>query len=135
MTGLATHQTTEQLVRFLLVGGINTVLTGAIFVGLSSMIAPTLAYAIAFAIGIAFAAIVTPRAVFRAEASTIQRLRYVAWYLTVFAVGLILVYVLHDRLSRGSIEVAVVTFIATAGLSFIGARWLFERPRQGATSP
>jgi len=127
MTGLASPQTPGQVLRFLVVGGVNTLLTAAIFVGLSSAIAATVAYTIAFAIGIAFAVLVTPRVVFRARASNRQRVRYGAWYLAVYAFGLVLVYLLHDRLLLGAIEVAAATFIVTAGLSFIGARFLFDQ--------
>lgn len=110
-------------------------LTGAIFLGLSSVTAPSLAYTIAFAVGIAFAIIVTPRLVFRARASTAQRVRYMGWYLAVYVVGLGLVYVLHDRLLLGNLAVAAVTFLVTAGLSFLGARFLFEQGSRDAAGP
>jgi putative flippase GtrA len=110
------------------VGGVNTALTGLMFLALSSVIAPTLSYTVAFVSGIAFSVIVTPRLVFRARVSIARRTQYVAWYLTVYAVGLGLVYLLHDRLLVGTVVVAAVTFAVTAGLSFVGARYLFDRP-------
>ena len=130
MIGAVGGQTPIQVFRFLVVGGINTVLTGAVFLVLSSFSAPAFAYTVAFVIGIVFAVVVTPRLVFRARASNAQRLRYVGWYLTVYVLGLGVVYVLHDQLALGNTTVAGVTFVATAGLSFLGARLLFTpRPQ------
>ena len=130
MIDAASHQTPIQVVRFFVVGGINTLLTGAIFLVLSSFSALAFAYTVAFVIGIAFAVVVTPRVVFRARTSNAQRLRYVGWYLTVYVLGLGVVYVLHERLALGNTTVAGVTFVATAGLSFLGARLLFTpRPQ------
>ena len=125
MTDAAPNQTIGQLVRFLAVGGANTVITGAIFLALASMTSRTVAYTAAFAIGIAFAAIVTPQVVFRARASSTRRLRYVLWYLIVYLVGLGAVYVLDEFWRIGTVVIAVTAFIATAGMSFIGARYLF----------
>ena len=104
-------------------------MTGGVFVSLSSMVAPALAYTVAFVIGIAFAVIVTPRLVFQARASGSQRTRYVVWYLTIYVFGLWLVHVLHEQLLLGNLTVAAVTFVTTAGLSFVGARFLFDGVR------
>ena len=54
-------------------------------------------------------------------------MRYVAWYVMVYLLGLAIVYVLRDRWLFGTTIVAAVTFAVTAGLSFIGARFLFDR--------
>lgn len=127
MTDLASRRTPSQVFRFLLVGGLNTCLTGGIFLALSSVVAPTLAYSAAFAIGITIAVVVTPRFVFRSRASTSQRVRYAGWYLAVYVFGLVIVSLLHDRLQLGNTAVAGLTTLATAGLSFVGARFLFEQ--------
>ena len=119
-------RTSSQVLRFLLVGSVNTVLTGALFLALSSVTTPELAYTVAFVVGVVFAVMVTPRLVFRARASRSQRVRYAGWYLSVYVLGLGVVYVLHDRFSVGTAVIAVITFVLTAGLSFLGARFLFS---------
>jgi putative flippase GtrA len=129
LTESAGRRTPDQVLRFLAVGGFNTLATGGIFLALSSITAPTLAYTVAFVVGIAFAVLMTPRFVFRIRASKGQGVRYLAWYLTIFVCGLGLVYVLHDRLDLPNMLVAAVTFVATAILSFLGARFLFEGSR------
>lgn len=135
MTEYASRRTPDQVFRFLLVGGVNTVVTGGIFLALSVVMIPALAYTIAFVVGIAFAVIVTPRLVFRARPSRAQRTRYLAWYLAIYVLGLGAVYVLHDLLLLNNTVVAAGTFMATAGLSFLSARFLFiQRPSHAVGS-
>jgi putative flippase GtrA len=129
LTESAGRSTPDQLLRFLAVGGFNTLATGGIFLALSTVVAPAIAYTVAFLVGIAFAVVVTPRLVFRTRASKSQGIRYMVWYLAIYAFGLGLVFLLHDRLHLNNTLVAAGTFVATASLSFLGARFLFERTR------
>ena len=128
-------RTLGQLLRFIIVGGLNTLLTGLLFLALSSFLPPTLAYTFAFVTGIVFSVMATPRLVFRARASIARRTQYLGWYLTVYVVGLGLVYLLHDRLTVDNTLVAAVTFLTTAGLSFVGAQFLFDRRSGAAARP
>ena len=136
MIETARRRTPDQVVRFLMVGGFNTVITGGLFLALSLVTAPASAFTIAFLVGIAFAVIVTPRLVFSARATGAQRVRYLAWYLTIYAMGLGSVFVLHDLLHLNNTVVAAGTFAATASLSFLGARLLFAvRPGHAMGGP
>ena len=110
-------------------------LTGAMFLALSAVWASAVAYTVSFGIGVAFALVVTPRFVFRARVSNARRIRYVGWYLTVYVFGLGVVYFLHDKVMLGNTMVAIVTFVATAGLSFLGARFLFDQRSERAGEP
>jgi len=123
------HRTTTQVIRFALLGGLNTLITGILFVALASFIAPALAYTISFATGIAIAVGLTPVFVFRAPASRRSRFRYLLWYLVVYLVGLTFVSLFTDRWRLDSITTAVLTFLITAALGFTGARLLFGRTR------
>ena len=135
MTDAIGRRTSSQALRFLLVGAINTVLTGARFLALSAVWASALAYTVSFGIGVAVALIVTPRFVFRARVSSARRIRYAGWNFTVYVFGLGVVYVLHDKVMLGNTMVAIVTFVATAGLSFLGARFLFDQTSERAGEP
>jgi putative flippase GtrA len=115
----------SQVVRFLGVGGANSLVTGCIFLVMSYLIQPTLAYTIAFGLGILFSVSVTPRLVFRDRASVGKRAAYAVWYLVVYVIGLGIVYVLHERLGLERWLVVAVTAAGTAGLSYLGARYLF----------
>jgi putative flippase GtrA len=131
VSSLVRGSATGQLVRFVAVGGANTLATGAIFFGLSNVVAPALAYTVAFVIGVAFAVVVTPRFVFSERATHNRRAIYGAWYLLVYLVGLGVVYIVHDRLGLDRWAIVAVTVPTTAVLGFLGARRLFQ-PRSGA---
>jgi len=95
---VARDTTLGQLARFVAVGGINTVVTGAIFLALSTVVAPAVAYTVAFGAGVIFALTVTPRFVFSERTAPSRRAIYGGWYLVVYLVGLGVVYVVHDVL-------------------------------------
>jgi putative flippase GtrA len=109
--------------------------TGAIFLVLSYMIEPTLAYTIAFGSGILFSVSVTPRLVFRGQASIVKRIAYAGWYVVVYIVGLGLVSILGDRLGLERRVVVLLTAATTAALSYLGARYLFVSGEASGSSP
>ena len=119
-------RTLQEILRFAVVGAANTVVTGGIFYALAGVMDSSVAYTIAFASGICFSAAVTPRFVFLSRPQMTQRVAFAAWYLLVYLVGLAMVHVLGDILALSRIGVVVITVGATAGLSFMGARWLFS---------
>ena len=117
MVGLA-----GQAVRFAVVGLANTLVTGAIFNVLAFVLPASLAYTIAFGLGIGFAVAVTPRFVFRVQPPGRQRAAYALWYVLVYFVGLGLVFLLDDVVMAARGQVVVITIVTTAGLSFLGGR-------------
>jgi putative flippase GtrA len=124
----------QQAARFLIVGAVNSLVSGATFIWLSSRIDPALAYTIAFALGLVIALGATPRVVFGASASARQRLRYAGLYLAVYLVGLLAVQILFRLMGLNSVLVSVVVFLITAVTSFIGARLIFDRQPAGRPS-
>ena len=117
MVGLA-----GQAVRFAVVGLANTLVTGAIFYVLAFVLPASLAYTIAFGLGIGFAVAVTPRFVFRVQPPGRQRAAYALWYVLVYFVGLGRVFLLDDVVMAARGQVVVITIVTTAGLSFLGGR-------------
>ena len=116
----------SEFIRFLGVGGANTLATGALFLMLSYPLPATVAYTIAFGVGILGSIWVTPRLVFRApQASINRRAAYAAWYVLVYLVGLGLTYLLNDRLRLERLAVVGLTVACTASISFLGAQRLF----------
>lgn len=114
----------RQIGRFLLVGLANTLLTGAIFYYLSSVVAPTLAYTLAFGIGIGFAVTVTPRFVFEVRPQASRRAAYAVWYAVVYLIGLGIVRLLDEVARADRLVVVGLTVAATATLGFLGGRAL-----------
>lgn len=120
-----------QAIRFVLVGGINTLATGAIFYGLSLLVAPAVAYTLSFALGVVFVVLVTPRFVFLARVAQRQRIVYGLWYVVVYLIGLAVVEVADGQLRLARPAVVVATLGTTATLSFAGGRLLFGRTQAG----
>lgn len=117
--------------RFVIVGMVNTLLTGGLFYGLSFVLSAWLAYTVAFTLGVVFSAAVSPRLVFQARPSPSRRAAYVVWYLLVFLVGLALVRVLNDLVRVDHLQVVVLTLIVTTSLSFVGSRVILTRHPHG----
>ncbi len=113
--------------RFVIVGIVNTLLTGSLFYVLTLVLPAWLAYTIAFTLGIVFAATVTPRLVFLVRTSASRRTAYAVWYFVVYLLGLACVQVLNDVLRLDHLRVVLLTLLATSALGFVGGRAILTR--------
>jgi putative flippase GtrA len=120
-----------QASRFVLVGLVNTLLTGGLFYGLAFLLPTWLAYTLAFTLGIVFVATITPRLVFSVRPPMSRRLAYIVWYIVVYLVGLACVAVLSDVLWVDHLRVVIFTVVVTATLGFLGGRVLLVRRPNG----
>ena len=77
--------------RFIILGSMNTALTYSFFIGLSFLIAPALAYTIAFASGLFMITFKSNKLVFRGKDSWPRRLTFLACYLFIFLFGQVLI--------------------------------------------
>jgi putative flippase GtrA len=113
---------TGQALRFGIVGIANTLVTGALFYVLAFPLPASVAYTIAFGLGICFAVFATPRFVFRVSPTGKRRVAYALCYVLVYVVGLGIVFLLDNvvRADRG--PVVLLTIATTASLSFLGGR-------------
>ena len=112
-----------QALRFLLVGGANTVLTYLLLLALATVFDPRLAYTCAFLTGLVLSSAFTGRLVFRSRPGRLRRTGYGGWLLAVYAVGLVAVSV-AERLNLAPLIVAAAPILVTAPLSFAGGRLL-----------
>jgi putative flippase GtrA len=124
---------TGEVVRFLLVGGSNTLVTLALFVLLQQWLEPAVAYTVVFALGLAYTTAMTASVVFGARLTWRTGGAFVGWYLLVYGVGLLAVQLLQALWTPSSLVTAVVTVAITAPLNFLGGRLLFRptAPRRG----
>ncbi len=125
---LATGTTRGQVLRFVLVGGMNTVVTTAAFYLLALAIPARVAFTVVYLAGLVFVTAVTPQLVFGARSSPRRRVMLALWYLGTYLVGLGMVSLLAGALSAPRIAVVLGTVAVTAPLSFVGARLLLVRP-------
>jgi putative flippase GtrA len=114
-----------EAVRFVLVGGANTLVTAVLFLGLAQLVAAPLAYVAAYCTGIVLAGLVIPTVVFRQPASLGVSRRVALGYLVVLLLGAVLVWVLEHWLP--STAVVVVTLAVTVPANFVVARFLSNR--------
>lgn len=118
-----------ELVRFLLVGGSNTLVTLGLFVVLQRWLSPGLAYTVVFALGLAYTTALTATVVFGSRLTLRRAAVFAGWYLLVYAVGLGVVQLMTALWEPSSLTTAVVTVAVTAPLNFLGGRLLFSPAR------
>jgi putative flippase GtrA len=116
--------------RFLLVGGSNTLVTLALFVALQHWLPASVAYTVVFALGLVYTTAMTATVVFGSRLTWRTGGAFIGWYLLVYAVGLGAVHVLEALWDPSSLVTAVVTVAVTAPLNFLGGRLLFGGPEQ-----
>ncbi|WGD38063.1 GtrA family protein [Lysinibacter sp. HNR] len=125
----------KQIIRFIIVGGSNTLVTYAIFIGLGIIIAPWAAYTIAFIIGLAWVTFGSSRIVFRAKAQLRQMTLFAVWYLFIFGIGQLIIRIIEPQ---GFIELAMTSLtvlLFTTPLTFIGGKFLFREPKEQLLLP
>lgn len=117
-----------QILRFLIVGGSNTLVTYAIFVLLGLVIEPWIAYTIAFAIGLVWVALGSSRFVFRARFSLTRVLIFIGCNLVVYGIGQLLIRLVEPHGLTELILTSLIVLAVTAPVTFILGRYIFNRP-------
>jgi putative flippase GtrA len=115
------------VLRFLVVGGTNTVWTAAAFYVLATMLPARIAFTIVYCAGLAFVVVVTPRYVFGSRTSWQRRLLLALWYAGTYVVGVGMISLLSSALAAPRVAVVLGTTAVTAPLSFVGSRLLVGR--------
>ncbi len=111
--------------RFLLVGALNTALTGALIVVISRWIDIQLAYTIVFVVGLVFTTAMAGPFVFRAPLTGRALRRFMSWYLCVYLLGVSVVHVGEHRFHISHVWIAAAVIAVTAPLNFLGGRRAF----------
>jgi putative flippase GtrA len=116
-------------VRFVIVGGINTALTLALFVAAEQFMSYHLAYTLSYVAGIAIAFFLNSRYVFHTPLSLDRALRFPLVYLVQYVYGAIVLAVMVERFAIHSF-VAILTVVMTSiPLSFVLSRVLLKGRR------
>lgn len=123
---MALTQLSRQLLRFIVVGVVNTVGTGILVSLLSLVLMPWLAYTISYAVGIVFAFLASGKWVFSSKLSGIRALWFFLGYIVVFLIGLLAVFLINSLTSSPGTTGLVV--LVTAPLNFLVGRIIFYRP-------
>jgi putative flippase GtrA len=118
-----------EVVRFLLVGGSNTLVTLVLFTVLQRWLTPGVAYTLVYALGLAYTTVMTARVVFGARLTWRTGGIFVGWYVLVYGVGLLVVQGVHSIWQPSAVALSVITLAVTAPLNFLGGRFLFSGRR------
>jgi putative flippase GtrA len=108
--------------RFLGVGALNSLLTFVIYQALLFLAPYRVAYTLSFALGIAFAAVMNARVVFGTRLTARAVLRFVAFYLANYALGLLVIVLLVERLGVSPVLAPLAAIVVLLPLSFFGSR-------------
>jgi putative flippase GtrA len=117
-----------QILRFLIVGGSNTLVTYAVFVVLGLFIPPWIAYTIAFAIGLVWVALGSSRFVFQAQFSLKRVTLFIACNLVVYGLGQIVIRLVQPHGLLELVLTSLLVLVVTAPLTFVIGRYIFNRP-------
>lgn len=122
--------------RFLLAGGLNTLVTGALLSLLAVVLDPRLAYTIVFAAGIVLATVLADRFVYGVRMNRPAVAAYVGLYVAVYLVGLLVIHV--ARVAGAPPATSGLVVVVTAPLTFLGGRVItgrLHRSRTTASAP
>jgi len=125
--------TVSQFTKYLVVGGLNALLTGSIYaVGLYMLRMHYLfALICAFAVGVVFTYVLNFVWVFRPETRLVFRLRFVKYLvstMSTFSINLLLLYFLVDTLgSDPLVAQLLIMFLIIAANFVLAKRWSLRR--------
>ena len=120
--------------RFLFAGAANTLGTLAIYFLLIEALPSSIAWAIAFAIGIVFTNVVYPRFVFRVQSTVIGATGNTIFYLVSFLVSEALLSAATHWLDFGPRIAGVIVAAVMVPVNFLVARYFFTQPTRSAPS-
>lgn len=112
-----------ELLRFVLSGGVNTLLTYALYLVLLNVWPYTLAYTVTYLIGIYTSYYLNCVVVFRSEPKWRTALEYPVVYLFQYLLGVLLLYVLVDLLGLNNKVAPLVVIVLSIPMTF----WMSRR--------
>lgn len=111
------------VLRFLVVGGTNTIVTAALIVVLGLYMPGWAAFTISFALGIVFSVVMTGRVVFQSHLTPTRAVLYTVAYVLIYCCGLGAVQLL--ALWGAPQVLDALTVLVTAPLSYTAGRIIF----------
>lgn len=119
---MSQRSTPKQILRFLLVGGINTVATYTVFFALALVLPVEIAYTIAFVVGLAWVVLGSSRVVFGGRHSVLRLTLFAVAYIVIYLVGRLVIAVVDPQDQTGLMFLTLALIAATAPLSFLAGK-------------
>lgn len=124
---MSDNSTRQQVIRFIFVGGINTLATFAIFFVLALLIPVDIAYTIAFVAGLVWVVAGSSRLVFGSRHSLVRLLMFAVAYLAIYLVGRLMIWTINPDNASGLALLTVALIVVTTPLSFMAGRLILTR--------
>ena len=125
----------HEFARFLIAGGINTVVTYFIYVGLVLFLPYPVAYTITTLLGIGFSYFLNARFVFRSRLSLAAAVRYPLVYAVQYVLGLALLFVLVEIAHLSKFYAPIFIVVVSVPVTFVLSRYVIRRDRSTTSDP
>src|SRR5262245_11270062 len=96
-------------IRFILIGGVNTIFSYAVYAILLSFTSYQIAYTIAYILGIVLSYYLNSRFTFRAKMAPIKAIRYPLIYIVQYLLSLLLLYIFIDSFGVNKLLANAIT--------------------------
>lgn len=131
LTSRSARQEAGQAARFLVLGASNSALSIGLYWLLQKLMPIAVAYALAYACGLAFSAAASGQWVFRVNSSRRQFVTAFTTYGAVFLVGLALVWTLQEAFGLPALLAIVLSICVSAPLNYLAGRRIFRSVDRG----
>lgn len=115
----------KQLTRFILVGGLNTLVTMGLFHVLLPFFGHLLAYSLVYAFGIVVAYFLNAFFVFEVSKGWKSATMYPLIYVMLYLYGLAMMILIVDYLELHEMLALVLVIVSSVPVSFFMSRWFF----------
>jgi putative flippase GtrA len=116
-----------EALRFLIAGGVNTVLTYLIYLLLLNVMSYPMAFTTSFTMGILIAFILYSAFVFRAPLAWSKLLQYPILYAVQYFAGLALLVILVEYMGQDKRIAPVINIIVLTPVTFILNKWFLSK--------
>ena len=114
-------------VRFIITGGINTIVTYAVFFVLSFVLISQIAYTISYFLGILLSYVLNTVFVFRSGFSAKKLFQFPMVYLIQYVYGVITLTIITDYFSISPRIAMIFVIITSIPLTYVLSRWILTR--------
>lgn len=121
----------HQFGRFLISGGVNTLLTYLIYVGLVTVLPYPVAYTVTTILGIFLSYVLNALFVFRRKLRLMAALQYPVVYIVQYFLGLALLYLLVEKVHLSKFFAPLLIVAATTPITFLLSRLVIARGLTG----
>ena len=117
----------REFLRFLIVGAATTLLTYVMYVGLVLFLTYSIAYTATWVLGIFISYYLNARLVFRKRLRLLVAFQYPVVYLLQYLIGLVLLYVLVDRVHLSKFIAPIFIVFVTVPVTYLTSRYVIVR--------